>query len=182
MILTNIGDYKQKLPSTVTADNINLVLFTLLPYLFNITIAMIFLNVIISYMNFSRSNQISTRPNLTPLIDVVFLLIIFFMVVSKFSTLERTKMDLPKADDAVTLDLPTEQNKVIINIEKTGQILVDNQQFTSNELSLLLKNYTSGKVIIRSDKACLWNQVRPVFEACRQAGIAAPDIAVKKDK
>ena len=90
-------------------------------------------------------------------------------------------MDLPKADDAVTIDVPSKQDKVIINIEKSGEILVDNQKFTSNELALLLKNYTNGKIIIRSDKACLWNQVKPVFEACRQAGIASPDIAVKKE-
>jgi len=52
-------------------------------------------------VKFKRSNKLQSVPNLTPLIDVVFLLLIFFMVSTSFSRETRLLVSLPEADGEV---------------------------------------------------------------------------------
>jgi biopolymer transport protein ExbD len=122
------------------------------------------------------------RLNLTPMIDVVFLLIIFFMVVSQFSSQERTAMALPQAKNSFTPEIATEQSKLIVNIMPSGEIKIDDISCDQERLSQILLGHTDSKIIIRSDKNCTWVVLKPVLDTCRKAGISTTNIAVIDDQ
>ncbi|MBN2063973.1 MAG: biopolymer transporter ExbD [Sedimentisphaerales bacterium] len=132
-------------------------------------------------LNNNRANATGHKINLTPMVDIVFLLIIFFLVVSQFSAQERSLMDLPAAQNSFTPEIAAEKQSVILNIMPSGEITVDDKIYPQPELQKLLTNHINSKVIIRSDKKCTWSVLQPVFSACLQAGISTTDIAVVKE-
>jgi biopolymer transport protein ExbD len=73
-----------------------------------------------------------TQPevNLTSLIDVVFLLLIFFMVSTSFVKQSQIKINLPQADISVTVEEPAEQ--IDIMIMSTGTFLVNGRELINN--------------------------------------------------
>ncbi len=132
-------------------------------------------------LNSNRANATGHKINLTPMVDIVFLLIIFFLVVSQFSAQERSLMDLPAAQNSFTPEIASEKKSIIMNIMPSGEITVDDITYSQPELLKMLTKHTNSKVIIRSDKKCSWSVLKPVFNSCLQAGISTTDIAVVKD-
>lgn len=123
--------------------------------------------------------------NLTPMIDIVFLLIIFFMVGTKFTELEKQlTLEVPEVTDAGTLS-PAPQKRVI-NVFKDGRITLDRQDVTLPELIAQLEvargEYTELGVIVRGDAESSLQNVAAALDACRQAGITDFGIAVKEVK
>jgi biopolymer transport protein ExbD len=120
--------------------------------------------------------------NLTPMIDVVFLLIIFFMVGTKFTELERKiGLQVPVVSDAGALTPAPE--KRVVNVYQDGQIALDRQQVTLEELTKRLADarseYKDLGVLIRGDAAGTFQRVAEVLGACKQAGIAELGISVR---
>ncbi|HID23364.1 MAG TPA: biopolymer transporter ExbD, partial [Planctomycetaceae bacterium] len=92
--------------------------------------------------------------NLTPMIDVVFLLIIFFMVGTQFSQRERQfDIQLPTVSDAQPLT--SRPDDLIVNVLKDGTIIFNRKVVTVEELERQLRaareNYPDQSVIIRGD-------------------------------
>lgn len=119
--------------------------------------------------------------NMTPMIDVVFLLIIFFLVSSHLARQEtQVAVDLP---DAASSDRPAEEDvrRLFINVLSERQILVGSQPVEPERLETLL-NYESrrsaggGKerpleVRIRTDRTVPYRTVEPILLACARSGI-----------
>jgi biopolymer transport protein ExbD len=92
--------------------------------------------------------------NLTPMIDIVFLLIIFFMVGTKFVEMERKiAVQVPAVRDAQTLTPAPE--KRVINVYQDGQISLDRKPVTLDQLTAELaagqRQYSDLGVIVRGD-------------------------------
>ena len=94
--------------------------------------------------------------NLTPLIDVVFLLLIFFLVATRFAQEDRElPVDLPSAANALPMTVTPDE--LVVNIDSTGQYLVRGQQMTLAEINQTFQqasrnNPTSQVVVIRTDR------------------------------
>ena len=106
--------------------------------------------------------------NLTPMIDIVFLIIIFFMVGTKFSELERNiSLQVPQVSDVSTLSSAPE--KKVVNIYRDGRLTLNRRELSLNELqrdlTLSRKQYEDLGVIVRGDG--------------RAAGIAEMGISVR---
>ena len=120
--------------------------------------------------------------NLTPMIDVVFLLIIFFMVGTKFSELERNiDLQVPEVSDRGALtDGPQRR---LINVYRDGALTLDRQSVTLEELTHRLASahdqYSDLGVIVRGDAASPFQSVAEVLNACKQAGVSEMAISVK---
>lgn len=119
--------------------------------------------------------------NLTPMIDVVFNLIIFFMVSTRFTEIERTvDVSVPQVGGANALN-QVQQSRTI-NIFRDGTIHLDTQPVTLSELRSLLatahRQYENLEVTIRGDGFAPYQHVAAVMTACRQAGISEMGIAV----
>jgi len=108
--------------------------------------------------------------DLTPLIDVVFLLLIFFMVTTTFARIgQGIRVSLP------TTTTPQEkiEKSIVISITKDGQIYLGKKRVKEENLIPLLKKELKGKeglVVINADKATLHGKVVEIMDLAKQAG------------
>lgn len=113
--------------------------------------------------------------NLTPLIDCVFLLLIFFLVATKFAEEER-ELDvvLPQASEAQPLTV--RPREMFINIDKAGRYYMTGKILALAELQTVLdtayaNNPGRQSVIIRADRRAAWEFVVAAMNACNKAKI-----------
>jgi biopolymer transport protein ExbD len=108
--------------------------------------------------------------DLMPLIDVVFLLIIFFMLTTSFRTVfQGIKVDLPTT---TTKQERIEQN-IIISITKDNVLYLDKARVTTSKLVSLLKKKLGekkGLVMINADKLVRHGKVVGIMDLAKQAG------------
>lgn len=112
--------------------------------------------------------------NMTPLIDMVFLLLIFFLVATTFAQEEREQdIQLPATSSIQPLSAPPQQ--IIINIASDGSMKVGGQDYTMAGLSALLqqlvKDDPGREVLIRCDEAAFHRYFAAVANVCRASGI-----------
>ncbi len=128
-------------------------------------------------MQFEGRRRTSHVPNLTPLIDIVFLLLVFFMLTSHFVRDEVINIDLPEADSGEALDEP-QQIEIIIN--EAGEYLIHSEIVTLEALELLLieelKEQKEKVVRIRGDENVDLGIAIGAFDAARKAGASGVDI------
>jgi biopolymer transport protein ExbD len=120
--------------------------------------------------------------NMTPMIDVVFLLLIFFMVGTKMSDSEREiALQVPVVRDAAPLiDAPSHREILVF---EDGRIELDKQAVTldelRDELAAAKREYADLGVIVRGDAKGDFQNVATVLSACREAGIDDMGISVR---
>ncbi len=111
---------------------------------------------------------------LTSMLDVIFLLLCFFVTVSVFSQWEsEISIKLPNAKTAETPErLPGE---IIVNLSKDGKITVNSAALSLADLGARLakvaKFYPGQPVIIRADKEVRYESLVGLIDTCRTAGI-----------
>jgi biopolymer transport protein ExbD len=120
--------------------------------------------------------------NLTPMIDIIFQLIIFFMVGSQFTEMDK-KVDVKLPTASQTNNLPTAPTRYVVNVQRDGQLTFNNQPTTLDGLVYELKTLRQTKadlnVIVRGDADGPLQNVAAVLSACRSAGVADVGIAVR---
>jgi biopolymer transport protein ExbD len=112
--------------------------------------------------------------NITPLIDVVFLLLIFFMVSTTFSKQSEISINLPKATDQLQ---QMEEDRIEIAIDGEGQFYINDRRVVNVQLATLMKAIKEvageGKnpqLIIRADSQTPHQSVITAMDAVRQLG------------
>ncbi|MBP7274761.1 MAG: biopolymer transporter ExbD [Kiritimatiellae bacterium] len=111
---------------------------------------------------------------LAPMIDVVFLLLCFFMTSQLFAQWEQEiGITLPTASTAETpRRLPGE---VILNITREGQVVINAQVLTearlASQLSRLSNLFPGQPIVIRADRQTPYDHVIRVLDLCRKSGI-----------
>ena len=114
--------------------------------------------------------------NMTPMIDVVFLLIIFFLVSSHLAKQEaQMELPLPVAESGSTPD-DVQTQRITVNVLRDGSLLLAGKPVRRGELQQRLVNATSTRgqdleVRIRSDRNVVYSHVEPILIACARAGI-----------
>lgn len=108
------------------------------------------------------------------MIDVVFLLLIFFIVSWQFARFERdTEVEVPTAEEAGKKDRKV--GEIIVNIREDGGIFLNGGEVTPPELLEKLKaiaeNYPSQAVILRGDGNADYQYVITVLDQIKEAGI-----------
>ncbi len=120
--------------------------------------------------------------NLTPMIDVLFLLIIFFVVGTKFIEAER-QIELKLPQVAPNQALSAAPEKKVVNVYRDGQITLDSQAVSLEELKTKLSaahgQYRALGVLVRGDGATAFERVANVLSVCKQAGISDLAISVE---
>ncbi len=137
-------------------------------------------------MNFKRQNKEELSLNLTPLIDIVFLLLIFFMVSTTFTKENHLSINLPEADGEVS-DAPKQMVEVLI--DKDGQYSINGKSLISNKLITLKqaiekesKGDRSLPFIITADAATPHESVVRAMDAAGQLGFSRLSITSKQAK
>ena len=115
--------------------------------------------------------------DLTPIIDMVFMLLIFFLVATTFHQTEREmKIALPFAGSAEPLS--TLLREFVVNIDETGGIIVSGRTLTADELRAMVaeavQNNADQKITVRGDRRTAYANVVAVLDICKSAGIQEP--------
>ena len=134
-------------------------------------------------MSIRRQKSEDATINLTPMIDVVFLLVIFFMVGSKFSEAEsRIKVNVPSVGEMKSITRAPDER--IVAIELDGSITLDGTPTTLNELTSELRkqhaNYPGLKVAVRGEATGSLQNTVEVLHAVRSSGVDQIGISTKR--
>ncbi|MCL1921736.1 MAG: biopolymer transporter ExbD [Kiritimatiellaeota bacterium] len=137
-------------------------------------------------MNFrKKSRGMLPSFQMTSMMDVIFLLLCFFIVTSVFAQWEyKIDIALPSAKSGKVPDrLPGE---VIINIAKDGRISMNEQDLTHDalqkRLSSLARLFPGQPVVLRADKDTRYEDLIKVVDSCRLADIWNFSMATMEDK
>ncbi|TWU34426.1 ExbD/TolR family protein [Novipirellula artificiosorum] len=122
--------------------------------------------------------------NLTPMIDVVFLLVIFFMVGSKFSEAEsRINVNVPSIGEMRSMTRVPDERIVVVGND--GSLSLDDQAVTLEQLSETLRaqhaNYPALRVAVRGDGASSFQQVAEVLHAVRSSGVEQVGLSARSN-
>ena len=131
-------------------------------------------------MRFKKKSQHVDNIDVSPLIDMVFILLIFFMVTTTFVKDMKLDLNRPSASSASLADA-----KVIrVYIDNSGEIYIDNQAVKlwaiQSKLRDLLRTSTEKSVLIVSDTDIPVSNLIDVVDECRMSG--AKDVAVSTTK
>ena len=123
-------------------------------------------------------------PNMMPMIDIIFLLLIFFLMASRFEQEERDlKVTLPEVVEAQPLAMTQD---LIINITPEGNLLVAQQQVSEEALAVLLEQSKRSNphrgVLIRGDGRAAWKYGVRVMGLCNKAKIDNYRVAAIQEK
>jgi biopolymer transport protein ExbD len=135
-----------------------------------------------------RTKGTEVAMDMTPMIDVVFLMIIFFMIVSDLTQQDLAELTLPVAENAVEDEMV--EGRLIVNVRKDGQIEIKRQTYgTLDDPSTVnvLRNYLAVEVqkgefdpeggfsekplLVRADKRTEFKHVQKIMRICGEQGI-----------
>ncbi len=121
------------------------------------------------------NNSISIE--LTPMIDMVFLLLIFFLVATTFRQEEREmQIALPFAASAAPIS--TILQDMIINIDNEGKIVLGGRTLNADELRTVVTSAVEKnpeqKITVRGDRGTAYANIVTVLDICKEAGIQEP--------
>lgn len=125
----------------------------------------------------AREHPVS-HVNVTPMIDVVMCLIVFYLIVGRLVLERRGEVSLPVSTVG---DAAAEHaDPLVISIEREGIIRLDGREIAPDALADALALRGKGRVRLRGDRSLPYEAIRPVLDACRDAGITSIELATEQ--
>lgn len=123
---------------------------------------------------------------MAPMLDIIFLILIFFICVSTFDRLESEEdVALPAAKAWKSIEKSSET--LVINIPTRGNIRINQMPFFPGQAeaflrSLVAKHGNSFEVLIRADRGARYERTKDVIRACARVGLTRVAFAVAREK
>ena len=118
---------------------------------------------------------------LTSLIDIVFLLLIYFLLTTNFMVDEGIKIKLPRAKAAA----PQTQQEITVYVDRQGRAFLFDRQVPEEMLLKRLKEMIGGQkdrlVVVKADRSVVLNKAVKVMDLAKAAGAARLCLATEKD-
>lgn len=131
-------------------------------------------------MRFRKVQDEEPRLGITPLIDIVFLLLIFFMLTSHFHVASGVSIRLPKVTQK---SLNRDDEKITLMMDKKGQTYLRGEKVELEQLSAKLENLVEQEglvhLLLEADKDVTHGRVVHVMDVAKRAGISSIIIAAK---
>jgi len=122
---------------------------------------------------------------LAPLIDIIFITLIFYMTLSVFYQME-TELSVSVPISQNSEESVRSPGEIIINVDKSGKVIVNQKQLTDADLRKMLNRisslYPNQPVIIRADEKTYHESVVRVLDACAEANIWNIAFSTAKEK
>ena len=119
--------------------------------------------------------------NITPMLDVVFIMLIFFIVTASFVKESGIEVDRPSAVTAVV----KEKGNILVAVTATGEIWVNRRQVDPRavraNIERLHAENPQGSVVIQADRNSTTEMLIQVMDASRQAGVSNVSIAASPE-
>jgi biopolymer transport protein ExbD len=129
-------------------------------------------------MKFRKSREEESRLGITPLIDIVFLLLIFFMLTSHFHIASGVPIRLPKITQK---DYDSKGHKITLVIDSSGRIYLKGKKIELNqlgrEMESLVKKDDRVHLLLEADKDVSHGRVVDVMDLAKRAGVSSIIIA-----
>jgi biopolymer transport protein ExbD len=111
---------------------------------------------------------------MSPLIDVIFLLLIFYAVTTQFVSDERLKLRLPEAETAESVGINKEEKPPEVKVATDGTVFIDDQPVPDSELEKRIKQLVDRApeegIILKGDQGADYGVVVRVLDLARKAG------------
>ncbi len=130
-------------------------------------------------MKFKRRLKIEKGMiDLTPMVNIFFLLFIFFLFTSSFIFQPGIKVSLPKAVTSEVMQL----DNVTVTVTKDDKIYLEDRQVTIEELTGRLKILVKEKMglLIKADSRAPLGRIVEIWDACRREGVSQINIATNQ--
>jgi len=118
---------------------------------------------------------------LTSLIDIVFMLLIYFLLTTNFMVDEGIKIKLPQARASA----PQTQQEITVYVDKDGRSYINNKAVPQASLFKKLKKMIGGQenrlVVVKADRAVMLNKAVKVMDLAKSAGAGRLCLATEKD-
>ncbi len=128
-----------------------------------------------------KRDRYGIQAPLTSLIDIVFMLLIYFLLTTNFMVDEGIKIKLPQAKAAA----PQTQQEITIYVDRDGRAFLMNKEVPLNILFSELKKRIGGQkdrlVVIKADRAVILNKAVKVMDLAKAAGAGRLCLATEKD-
>lgn len=124
---------------------------------------------------------------LAPMLDVVFLLLIFFIVTQTFSLTEQDlDVKVPSADQS-SKDKSRAFNEIIVNVRQDGSIIINGERYSLDALQgimgrMVMAGGGATPVLIRGDAECKYQNIIDVVDECMKAKIYNIRFSTSKKK
>lgn len=134
-------------------------------------------------MGFRRRHPEPPRVDLTPMVDVVFLLLIFFMISTTFVETPGLSINLPKS---AAHQIKQKNKEVRVYLRADGTIFLEQEQIAMDALTAELQSYSEQAAdttfLLMADKDTLHGRVVQLMDVARSAGFTRLAIATEKKK
>jgi biopolymer transport protein ExbD len=131
-------------------------------------------------MRFKKVKDEEPRLGITPLIDIVFLLLIFFMVTSHFHVASGVSIKLPRVTQKVFNE---KDERITLMIDKEGHTYLKGEKIDLNKIGITLKNLVENEglvaLLLEADKDVKHGRVVQVMDLAKTAGVLSIIIAAK---
>ncbi len=125
----------------------------------------------------AREQNSQVAIELTPIIDMVFLLLVFFLVATTFQQTEREmQIALPSAQSGGPISVSLRE--LVVNVDAQGDFFVGGQQMEVDDLRTIVieavAQNPNQKVTVRGDRAAAYASIAQALDVIKSSGISEP--------
>lgn len=121
-----------------------------------------------------RSSSVNSDINVTPMVDVMLVLLIIFMVITPMLQ-KGVSVDMAKTDNPVQMPDADKEDSLLVAVTRTGDIFFGNEKTTADQLANKVKdklqNKTDKRVFVKADGRAKYGDVVSVVDNVRSAGV-----------
>ena len=123
---------------------------------------------------------------MAPMIDIIFLLLIFFICVSTFDRLE-SEEDVQLAPATAWKKIEKEKSTLLVNVTKRGNVKINQILFFPGQVETFLRSMVARygdtfEVVVRADRGARYESTKNVIRACARVGLTRISFAVRRKK
>ena len=130
-----------------------------------------------------EGKKVNSNINVTPMVDVMLVLLIIFMVITPMLN-NKVNVDLPIASAAVVMDNANKEDAVTVAVTRDGKIFLGADQVLADDLgpkvSAKLENKTDKEVFLRGDDRALYGKITDAVDGIRAAGVSQIGLLTEK--
>ncbi|ADV84748.1 ExbD/TolR family protein [Terriglobus saanensis] len=132
-----------------------------------------------------EGKKVNSDINVTPMVDVMLVLLIIFMVVTPMVN-NKVNVDLPPAASAIVMENANKEDSVVVAVTRDGKIFLGGDQVQVDDMgpkiSSLLENKTEKEVYLRGDNRANYGRVMDAIDGVRAAGVSQLGMLTEKSE
>jgi biopolymer transport protein TolR len=130
-----------------------------------------------------EGKKVNSNINVTPMVDVMLVLLIIFMVITPMLN-NKVNVDLPTATSAIVMENANKEDSVMVAVTRDGKIFLGGDQTTVETMGpaiqAKLEKNPDKKVYLRADNRAIYSKVMDAIDGIRAAGISNLGLLTEK--